>query len=165
MEVMAAGIANGEPTSLEIISQMLILPVMILYFILVYKVICRGILAGIFKYSSRVPLIIHLLLACITLFIPYLFILSAWSHRDYTKVTQNAISNPNDRTVQELLWFMEKYTVTNRPEVWNGMKETWNIINHSPNVSTDLKRQVIATFRTKGMYIGSSKVIDNYKGR
>ena len=133
----------------------------LLFFVLVYIVVTR-VLAFFFKYPTRIPTIVNVILCIATLVIPYLIIMTIWTGRSYTKVTNAVIANPNDSTVGEFLLFMGKFTVTNEPNVWNGLREIWDIINHSPNVSTELKHKTLATLRTKGMYIGSSKVIDNY---
>lgn len=116
-----------------------------------------------YKYSTAMPFRWHLLFGIMGAIIPYFIILSVWQSGEKKRAFDGAIKNPCNETVEELLEFTEHISITNHPNEWNALRSVWNIINHSPNVSTDLKRRVIATFTSKGLYINNVNVINNYK--
>ena len=115
-----------------------------------------------FKYSSTMPFRWHLLFGLTTGVFPYLIILSVWQSGERKTVFDGTIKNPCNETVEELLAYTEHISFTNHPNEWNALRSMWNVINHSPNVTSDLKRKVIASFTSKGLYLNNVNVINNY---
>lgn len=145
------------------IGMILTVVVIYLYFKILTTIIYRLIIKPIFKYSTRTPFLLHMLFSIPFAIFPYLFIASYWSTKEQDKVYNDAINNPNDKTVSELLFYCDNIAVRNHPDAWSQLRGMWNVINHSPNVSTDLKRKILAKFMSKGLYINNTNVIDNYK--
>lgn len=149
--------------AITVIAGVLTIFVIYLYFKLLTTIVYHLIIKPIFKYSVKVPFILHLLFFFLFLGFPYLFIVSYWQSKEKDAVFQGAVQNPDDQTVEKLLHFCKHTGFNNHPDTWNELRAVWNVINHSPNVSSDLKRKVIATFTSKGLYINNTNVIDNYK--
>ena len=145
------------------VGMILTVVVIYLYVKILTTVIYRLIIKPIFKYSSRVPFLLHMLFSLPFAIFPYLFIVSYWSTKETDKVYNDAINNPCDKTVSELLFYCDRVAVQNHPDVWSQLRGMWNVINHSPNVSTELKRKVLAKFMSKGLYMNNTNVIDNCK--
>lgn len=137
--------------------------VIYLYFKILTTIMYRLIIRPIFKYSTRTPFLLHMLFSIPFAIFPYLFIASYWATQEQNRVYNDAINNPCDKTVSELLFYCDKIAVRNHPDSWSQLRGMWNVINHSPNVSTDLKRKILAKFMSKGLYMNNTNVIDNYK--
>jgi len=150
-------------TGIAALAWIIVILIIVFYFKLLSFIMYRIIIKPIFKYSSRVPFLLHLLFFIVSFGIPYLFILSRWQSKKQSKIFNDVINNTSDKTVNELLNYANHISVQNHPDSWAQLRGVWNVINHSPNVTTDLKRKVLAIFMSKGLYVGNTNVIDNYK--
>ena len=77
----------------------------------------------------------------------------------------NYPSEANAREYIELRRNKPSFTLApdNNPNAWAVLKEKWQLINHSDQIPTHLKKEILDILISKGLYLSNSKVIDNYK--
>lgn len=123
---------------------------------------------------KKIPLIVKIVL-CIV-FPPFFFIwlifggigpAISFAAKENTAFS-NLVNYPSKETAQEYIQLMRNrpvfiFTDRNHPDVWAVLREKWQIINHSDNIPTNLKKEVLDILIDKGLYVRSSKIIDNYK--
>lgn len=74
-------------------------------------------------------------------------------------------TNPCDSNVDAYMDMIEEYGILNEPQSWNQVRAIWFMVNESPDVTTDKKRQLRNFLMAKGLRLTNSdkNVIDNYK--
>lgn len=149
------------PQFIGAIAGIIVILLLYFYYKIITTIMYHVIIKPFFKYSAKTPFFVHFIFFWIAFGFPYLFIVSYWNSKEQNKIFDNVINNTSDKTVNELLDY--NFSVTNHPDSWSQLRGLWNVINHSPNVSSDLKRKVLAIFMSKGLYIGNTNIIDNYK--
>ena len=89
----------------------------------------------------------------------------------YTKIRKKKFEkiafSVNNDSPDELKKYIKAWDLQNDPKSWNELRGVWTIINESPNVSADKKRDLRDFLIIKGLRLtGIDKnVIDNYGKR
>lgn len=124
---------------------------------------------------KRIPLIVKIALCIVfpPFIIIWLIVGGIGSAIPFAAKESTAYSNlvkyPSEQTALEYINVMNnrpklRFTNLNRPDVWAKIRKEWQIVNHSSNVPTHLKREVLNILvNVKGLHV-SPNVIDNYKG-
>lgn len=80
-------------------------------------------------------------------------------------IKEKVQTNPCDSNVDAYMDMIEEYGILNEPQSWNQVRAIWFMVNESPDVTTDKKRQLRNFLMAKGLRLTNSdkNVIDNYK--
>ncbi len=111
------------------------------------------------------------LLLLLLMFVTFGATIFAWN-KAYKKREQKRVEmfnqatlTPSNENVNNLIDYINEYGLENKPQEWNKLRGVWFAINESPNVSTQIKKQLRDFLTTKGLRItGKDKeVINNHK--
>ena len=84
------------------------------------------------------------------------------------EVFSRLVNFPNEENAREYIELRRNkpsFTLApnNNPNSWAVLREKWQLINHSDQIPTHLKKEILDILISKGLYLSNSKIIDNYK--
>ena len=84
------------------------------------------------------------------------------------KAFSDLVNNPSKENAEIYIEIMRNKPIAtlapdNNPNAWAVLREKWYIINRSDKVPTHMKKEIFDILVNKGLYVGNSKIIDNYK--
>lgn len=80
------------------------------------------------------------------------------------EVYDNTRINPSDKSVDDLIAFLERYGCTDTPNAWHQLRGIWYACNQSNKITTGKKNELKTFLLTKGLYLNRDEgnVIDNF---
>ena len=80
-------------------------------------------------------------------------------------VKERVQTRPDDKAVDDYMDMINEFGILNDPKTWNQVRAVWFVVNESPRVTTDKKRELRNFLMAKGLRLTNNdkNVIDNYK--
>ncbi|MBB6215099.1 hypothetical protein HNQ80_001188 [Anaerosolibacter carboniphilus] len=73
--------------------------------------------------------------------------------------------NLTNEKVENFIKLVKRTSITNHPTEWNRLRAGFQMVNQSPNISSDLKRQLMNVLMSKGLNLGNIRILENEEER
>lgn len=102
-----------------------------------------------------------------------IIVLMVWGYMAYRRVLilrlkfslRSMGENLTNERVERFIMLVKRVTVTNHPEMWNSLRAGFQMVNQSPSISSDLKRQLMNVLLSKGVNLGNVRIFESEEER
>jgi hypothetical protein len=102
-----------------------------------------------------------------------IIVLMVWGYMAYRRVLilrlkfslRSMGENLTNERVERFIMLVKRVTVTNHPDMWNSLRAGFQMVNQSPSISSDLKKQLMNVLLSKGVNLGNVRIFESEEER